>query len=107
MREGGAKLYEVACATGPGYILEAVEGAPTAADCVLQSSLAWQLRQENPEAEVGLQCALPGNQNRVEVISGYAQQAAILVATFMAGPVGLFLWIVIREKRARSAGRWK
>lgn len=77
MREGGAKLYEVACATGPGYILEAVEGAPTAADCVLQSSLAWQLRRENPEAEVGLQCALPGNQNRVEVITGYAQQAGV------------------------------
>ena len=34
-------------------------------------------------------------------------QAPILVATFMAGPVGLFLWLVIREKRARSAGRWK
>lgn len=77
MREGGAKLYEVACATGPGYIIEAVEGAPTAADCVLQSSLAWQLRQENPEADVGLQCALPGNQNRVQVISGYAQEAGV------------------------------
>ena len=34
-------------------------------------------------------------------------QAPILVATFMVGPVGLFLWLVIREKRARSAGRWK
>lgn len=76
-REGGAKLYEVACATGPGYIIEAAEGAPTAADCVLQSSLAWQLRQENPEADVGLQCTLPGNQNRVQVISGYAQQAGV------------------------------
>ncbi len=77
MREGGAKLYEVACASGPGYILEAVEGAPTASDCVLQSSLAWQLRRENPEAEVGLQCALPGNQNRVQVISAYAREAGV------------------------------
>ncbi len=77
MRESGAKLYEVACATGPGYILEAVEGAPTAADCVLQSSLAWQLRKDNPEAEVGLQCALPGNQNRVAVITEYARQAGV------------------------------
>lgn len=76
-REGGARLYEVACAAGPGYIIEAVEGAPTAADCVLQSSLAWHLRQDNPEAEVGLQCGLPGNQNRVQVISAYGQQAGV------------------------------
>ena len=37
--------------------------------------------------------------------SGYAH--TVTLATFMAGPVGLFLWLVIREKRARSAGRWK
>ncbi len=80
-REDETKLYEVACATGPGYILVAVEGAPTAADCVLQSSLAWQLRQENPEADVGLQCALPGNQNRVQVISAYGQQAGVSCET--------------------------
>ena len=77
MREGGAKLYEVACSRGPGYIVEAVEGAPTAADCVQQSSLAWQLLQQDPAANVGLQCTLPGNQNRVQVISAYGQAAGV------------------------------
>lgn len=33
-------------------------------------------------------------------------QAPILLATFMAGPLGLFLWLVIREGRARATG-WK
>ena len=33
-------------------------------------------------------------------------QAPILAATFMAGPLGLFLWLVIREGRARAQGRW-
>lgn len=33
-------------------------------------------------------------------------QAPILFATFFAGPVGLFLWLVIREARARAQGRW-
>ncbi|MBX7483669.1 ABA4-like family protein [Qipengyuania qiaonensis] len=32
-------------------------------------------------------------------------QAPILLATFLAGPLGLFRWLVIREKRARAAGR--
>ena len=34
-------------------------------------------------------------------------QAPILLATFMAGPLGLFLWLAIREKRARAQGRWQ
>lgn len=33
-------------------------------------------------------------------------QAPILLATFMAGPLGLFLWLAIRERRARAGGRW-
>ena len=33
-------------------------------------------------------------------------QAPILFATFMAGPFGLFVWLVVREKRARAQGRW-
>ena len=33
-------------------------------------------------------------------------QAPILLLTFMAGPVGLFLWLIIRERRAREGGRW-
>ena len=33
-------------------------------------------------------------------------QAPILFLTFMAGPIGLFLWLLIREPRARALGRW-
>lgn len=33
-------------------------------------------------------------------------QAPILLATFIAGPLGLLVWLVVRDRRARSAGRW-
>ena len=33
-------------------------------------------------------------------------QAPILFFTLMAGPLGLFLWLIIREGRARAQGRW-
>ena len=33
-------------------------------------------------------------------------QAPILFLTFMAGPVGLFVWLLIREPKARALGRW-
>ena len=34
-------------------------------------------------------------------------QAPILLATFMAGPLGLFIWLLLRERRAREGGRWQ
>lgn len=34
-------------------------------------------------------------------------QAPIFFATLMAGPLGLFLWLAIRERRARAGGRWQ
>lgn len=33
-------------------------------------------------------------------------QAPILFATFMAGPVGLLVWLILRDRRARAQGRW-
>ena len=32
-------------------------------------------------------------------------QAPILVLTYLAGPLGLFLWLALRERRARAAAR--
>jgi hypothetical protein len=32
-------------------------------------------------------------------------QAAFLVLTYLFGPVGLFCWLVVRERRARATGR--
>ena len=39
---------------------------------------------------------------------GYSRllQAPVLLATFVAGPLGLLIWLAIREKRARAGGRW-
>ena len=34
-------------------------------------------------------------------------QAPILLATFLAGPLGLLVWLAIRERRARAGGRWQ
>ncbi len=34
-------------------------------------------------------------------------QAPVLFATFMAGPLGLFVWLIVRERRARKHGRMK
>lgn len=38
---------------------------------------------------------------------GFARlwQAPFLIATFMAGPIGLLGWLTIRERRARLSGR--
>lgn len=34
-------------------------------------------------------------------------QAPVLIATFMAGPLGLVIWLIIRERRARAKGRFQ
>jgi len=34
-------------------------------------------------------------------------QAPILLATFIAGPLGLIAWLIIREPRARAKGRFQ
>ncbi len=33
-------------------------------------------------------------------------QAPVLIATYIAGPVGLLVWLIVRERRARAGGRW-
>ncbi|MEM1195607.1 MAG: ABA4-like family protein [Pseudomonadota bacterium] len=34
-------------------------------------------------------------------------QAPVLLATFMAGPLGLIIWLIVREPRARARGRFQ
>lgn len=36
---------------------------------------------------------------------GRVLQAPVLLLTFMLGPIGLFIWLVLRERAARQAGR--
>jgi hypothetical protein len=76
-RQDGTKLFEVACASGPGYILEAIADAPKANDCVQQWSYGVLAREADPAADVGLQCTLPGNQNNVQVIAAYGREAGL------------------------------
>lgn len=33
-------------------------------------------------------------------------QAPVLLCTFLAGPLGLLIWLGLRESRARKLGRW-
>jgi hypothetical protein len=33
-------------------------------------------------------------------------QAPVLLLTFLAGPLGLLLWLAVRERRARGPGGW-
>ena len=34
-------------------------------------------------------------------------QAPVLLATFMFGPAGLLIWLIVRERRARAKGRFQ
>ncbi len=34
-------------------------------------------------------------------------QAPILLLTLFAGPLGLLIWLAVRERRARASGRWQ
>jgi hypothetical protein len=76
-REDGVRLYEIACATGPGYVIEAAAEGSKAHDCVLQWSFGVLAREADPAANVGLQCALPGNQNPTQVIAGYGRELGL------------------------------
>lgn len=76
-REDGVRLYEVACATGPGYLIEAAADGPKAHDCVQQWSFGVRAREVDPAANVGLQCTLPGNQNPTQVIAGYGRDLGL------------------------------
>lgn len=51
---------------------------------------------------VGLWIARDGDAKRI----GRLIQAPILLATFMAGPLGLLIWLIIREPAARKQGRF-
>lgn len=83
----GHSYYEVACATGPGFIL-AGSTPPQASDCVLLAGQAQIARERDPAADVGTQCTLPGNTDVLRVISTYAQQAGVSCAVDQGMVVG-------------------
>lgn len=70
------KLYETACATGPGYILVA-STPPQAVDCVVLHSQAEAARTRDPAAPPSQVCTLPGNQDVMGVMKAYAAEAGV------------------------------
>lgn len=69
-------LYEVSCATGPGYLL-LTSTPPQATDCMVLASSAEQARARDPNADVGSQCTLPANDNAMAVFTAFAQEAGL------------------------------
>lgn len=78
--------FEVACASGPGYLLIA-STPPKAFDCVELSGQAVTARERDPNADVGQQCTLPANQDVVRVINAYAQEAGVTCTVDQAAAI--------------------
>ncbi|MFC5371511.1 hypothetical protein ACFPIF_03050 [Brevundimonas faecalis] len=80
-------MYEIACATGPGYIVLG-STPPSATDCLVLAASAQQARARDPEADVGTQCTLPANDNAQAVFASYAKEAGMDCAIDGAAIVG-------------------
>ena len=80
-------VYEVTCATGPGFILMGTT-PPQAVDCVILSGQADISRSRDPAADVGLQCMMEPNKNVLAVVSGYATQAGVACTVDQGSSVG-------------------
>lgn len=84
---GEADVFEVACANGPGYILMATT-PPQAFDCIELAGTAAIARAADPAADVGQQCALPANQNGLQVMTAWAQGAGAACTIDQAQAIG-------------------
>ncbi len=79
--------YEAACARGPGYIL-VNSIPPEARDCVLLAAQAEADRAADPNAEVGVQCAIAQNKDVARAVAGYATEAGIVCTVDAGAPLG-------------------
>ena len=82
-----SSMYEIACATGPGYIVLG-STPPSATDCLVLATSAENARAKDPAAEVGTVCSLPANNNGPAVFEAYAREAGIDCVIDGAGIVG-------------------
>lgn len=69
-------LWEVACETGPGYLITS-PGKTEPLDCVVLSGQAAQAKANGIEAPPSGACILKGNMNTVGIFAGYAQAAGV------------------------------
>ena len=79
--------YEIACATGPGYIVVG-STPPQAVDCVLLAGQAETDRLRDPAALAGTQCAIPQNADVLRVVSTYAREAGVPCAIDQGASIG-------------------
>lgn len=80
-------LYEVACRNSPGFLLLDNDPATTV-NCIANNASVAARRAQDPEAEVGAECTMEGNNDVVGSISGYIQSAGIACAVDEARWVG-------------------
>ncbi len=80
-------LFEVACADGPGYILQA-STPPQTYNCMELLGQAFRARQRDPAADVGQQCAMAHNVDLVSFVSAYAHEAGVTCAVDQAAVIG-------------------
>lgn len=80
-------IYEVACATGPGYIVVASR-SPRSFNCLEVEGRAAETRALYVEADVGQVCLLPANQNGVQVIGAWAREAGVACTVDEAIDIG-------------------
>jgi len=69
-------VYEMACAAGPGYIIES-KTPPVVTDCVILADSAAKMRAADPAADVGPQCTIEANTDTQKFLREYAQQAGV------------------------------
>jgi hypothetical protein len=69
-------VYEVACAVGPGFMIES-KTPPEASNCVLLAYSAAVLRSRDPAADPGPQCSIAANADTQKFLREYAVQAGV------------------------------
>ena len=84
--DSGAARYEVACAQGPGYIVDA-STPPTTYDCIELIGQLENARERDPAA-TGNVCSLPANNNALAVIGGWARTAGVTCTIDQGRAVG-------------------
>lgn len=80
-------VYEIACATGPGYIIES-KTPPVATSCILLAHSAEAMRASDPAADPGPQCTIAANTDTQKFLREYAQRAGVACTVDQAKLLG-------------------
>lgn len=75
IEETGVTVYELACATGPGYLISTTT-PPETFNCISLKQRADTMRAEDPEAVVGAECQVERNLDPMLAIQPYVASIA-------------------------------